>query len=160
MSEAALCILNKKSATWIAGFQNGRGTGPRCWSYLAEKYLPGHDLDHGRDGYAPLWALVKGDRLAFHERLALLMTFDYAYIPLANLERAAEACEKFGIECDHPEKVNHWPAIGTALREAAKMRHSHHARGVALACLDDIWLFPAKDAFSRAWPIFKTDVTA
>ncbi len=156
MSTSDLYILNAKSTTHLAEFRNGWGSGPRCWDYLAAKYL-------GRVGSSmmldmqPVWDLARDERLAHHERVALMMTFDRAYTPIKHLSDAADACEKFGTECEDGKSVNHWPAFGAAFRSASAMKFSRHTRGVCLNCtsVSDVWGRPSTDWLENAWPIYE-----
>ncbi|MDF1685313.1 MAG: hypothetical protein P1U50_00875 [Parvibaculaceae bacterium] len=153
MSTSDLYILNKKSTTHLAEFSNGWGSGPRCWDHLAEKYL-------GRGFSFPyldaVMTLSLGERLLQHEKIALMTTFDWAYIPLGNLSEAADACEKFGVECENGVSVNHWPEIGMSIRKAGAIKHNRHARGVCLSCtsVSDIWCQISPDQAAKAWPIY------
>lgn len=155
MSTSDLYILNGKSTTHLAEFRNGWGSAPICWDYLSKKYL-------GLDGYPlfgdmqPVWNLARDERLTIPEKVALLMTFDGAYIPLSNLKDAAEACEAFGKECEDGGRVNHWPAFGAELRRASKMKHNRHARGVCLSCtsVNDPWIDASPDTVAAARPIY------
>ena len=157
MSTSDIYILNGKSTTHLAEFRNGWGSGPRCWDYLAEKYL-GREGSAGFADMQPVWDLARGDRLTHHERVALMMTFDWAYVPLNNLSDAADACEKFGAECEDGRSANHWPEFGAAIREASAMKHNRHARGICLACtsVSDIWCDISAEQAAKAWSIYQS----
>lgn len=152
MSTSDLYILNRKSTTHFAEFRNGWGSGPACWDYLAAKYGVHSTLSNMQ----PVWDLASDKRLAHHERVALMMTFDRAFVPLQNLKDAAESCERFGQESAMGGRVNHWSAFGSALREADKKRHSRFARGVCLSCtsVSDNWQW-GSDWPDRAWSIYE-----
>lgn len=156
MSTSDLYVLNQKSTTHLASFRNGWGSGPMCWDHLATKYL-GEAVGMFGD-MRRVWNLAGDDRLADHEKIAMMMTFDRAYVPLDRLTDAAEACEKFGLECEDGARVNHWPAFAKALREAAQQKFNRHARGVCLACtsVSDMWVEPSADYLSNAWSIYET----
>lgn len=160
MSTSDLYILNQKSTTHLAEFRNGWGSAPRCWDYLAAKYLPqGLKYSMFDDGAArKVWDLASDSRVSAEERLALMMTFDGAYIPLEHLEEAGIACEEFGKLCEDGAHVNHWPAFGLALREEAKKKHSRHMRGVCLSCtsVSDPWRGAGEETIAKAWSIFKS----
>jgi hypothetical protein len=155
MSTTDLYILNGKSTTHIAKFRNGWGSAPMAWDHLAAKYLA-KKLSFF-DGYSDVWALADDDRLQHHEKVALMMTFDRAFIPIEHLADAAECCRKFGAECNIAERVNHWPAIGDALAAAAQKKHRKHARGVVMSCtsVSDPWLQPDDKWLESAWPIYE-----
>lgn len=144
MSTSDLYILNGKSTTHLAEFRNGWGSGPRCWDHLSVKYL---GSKFNMFDPQPTWDLAGSDKLAEHERIALMMTFDRSYVPIPCLREAAEACELFGAECEDGQMVNHWPAIAEALHSASKLRHNRHARGVVLNCtsVSDMWIDPSSD---------------
>lgn len=160
MSTSDLYILNQKSTTHLAEFQNGWGSAPRCWDYLAGKYLgqSGSAVMFGGDLTKRVWALARDERVSAEERLALMLTFDGAYIPIKHLEEAGVACEKFGEMCENGQTVNHWPAFGAALRKEASKKHSRHARGVCLSCtsVSDPWGHADETALAKAWSIFKS----
>ncbi|MDI9407795.1 MAG: hypothetical protein QM523_00945 [Candidatus Pacebacteria bacterium] len=154
MSTSDLYILNKKSTTHFRGFRNGWGSGPVCWDYLAKKYgVPSSMFDMN-----PVWALASGGRLAHHERVAMMMTFDAAYVPMGKLQDAAESCERFGAESEDGARANHWTAFGAALRDAAKQRHNRFARGICLSCtsVSDNWGY-GSDWPDKAWSIYDED---
>ncbi|NDV50574.1 hypothetical protein [Salipiger sp. PrR003] len=157
MSTSDLYIVNGKSLTHLAEFDNGWGSGPACWDHLSEKYLGDRDPLGGKRS-EKLWDLFDEGRLQGHEMLALMMTRELSYIPLKNLKDAAEACDQFGQECQKEGEVNHWPAIAEQLRKAATMKHNRHARGVCLVCTSSgtDWEDDT-EAFQKAWPIFKED---
>ena len=151
MSTSDLYILNKKSTTHFMEFRNGWGSGPVCWDYLAKKYAVGDNLFNMK----PVWDLASGDRLAHHEKVALMMTFDAAYIPLKNLKDASDACILFGRESQGDGHVNHWASFGAALLLASQQRHNRFARGVCLSCtsVSDNWGY-GSDWPGKAWSIY------
>lgn len=106
------------------------------------------------------WKLHDDDRLTAAERTCLLMTFDYAYVPLDKLEDTAWLCDEFGILSEDGERVNHWRAVGRELFEASKQRWGRHARGIALNCTSvaDIWIdaYPSQIK-DKAWSIYEDD---
>ena len=158
MSTSDLYILNGKSTRHLAEFRNGWGSAPMAWDYLAEKYIPEKPAYSLAESHLEkVWKLAEDDRLEPFERCVLMMTFDRSYVPVANLKDAAEACEMFGKACENGKHVNHWVAIGAALREAAGMRFSRHTRGVALSCtsVNDCWAWPSEKWLTEAWPIFE-----
>ncbi len=157
MSTSDLYILNKKSTTHVAEFSNGWGSGPAAWDYLGSKYIdeaPTYSLN--MDHMKKVWALASDPRVARHEKIALMMTFDKSFIPLDKLSDAAEACRRFGQESDNSNRVNHWVEFGDALDEIAKQKHNRHARGVVLACTSicDTWIEPTDDYLENAWSIY------
>ena len=154
MSTSDLYILNGKSTTHLAEFRNGRGSGPQCWDYLSGKYF---GRTFGWDEcMKPVWDLAFDQSVQFHERVALLMTFDRTYILLSKLKAAADACDQFGQESENGRTENHWPAFASTLQRAAYMQHHHRARGVCLSCtsVNDQWLRPNPDWVENAWSIF------
>lgn len=154
MSTSDLYILNKKSTTHFTEFRNGWGSAPICWDHLAKKY----GVQSSLFDMKPVWDLASGDRLAHHEKIALMMTFDAAFVPLDMLSDAADACERFGAEINFPGRVNHWPAFGAALRLAEKKHHNRFARGVCLSCtsVSDNWGY-GSDWPEKAWSIYAND---
>lgn len=160
MSTSDLYIINQKSTRHLAEFRNGWGSAPRCWDYLAGKYLgeAGGSVMAGGDLSKRVWALAKDQSVSADERTALMMTLDGAYVPIPHLEAAGVACEKFGEMCENGRAINHWPAIGAELRKAAKLKHGRHAVGVALSCTSvcDPWIDAGPKELAKAWPIFKS----
>lgn len=157
MSTSDLYILNGKSTSHLAEFRNGWGSAPVIWDHLGEKYVPERPTYSFDGGHLrKVWALAGDDRLASHEKICLMITFDKAYIPLANLTEAADACARMGAETSHMPGVNHWIGIGDELRKAAKQHFSRHARGIVLSptSVSDCWGFPSNDWLKNAWPIF------
>lgn len=126
-----------------------------AWDYLGKKYVgetPKYSLDHSH--LNKVWALYKDTRLQHHERIVLMMTFDKAYVPIDNLEDAAECCERFGLECENGTHVNHWRAIGKALKSATSLRFNRFARGIALSptSVNDMWC--GDEWVDSAWSIY------
>jgi hypothetical protein len=157
MSTSDLYILNSKSVTHVRAFHNGYGTAPRCWSHLADKYIP-EKPDYAMDDQhlTKVWALANDDRLSLEEKICLMMTFDGAYVPLENLGQAAAACSLFGVHCEDHRSVNHWPALGEVLQELSTQKFNRHAIGVALSptSVCDPWADETEHALSEAWGIF------
>lgn len=174
MSTSDLFILNQKSTTWVREFQNGWGSGPCIWDHLAARYFPNLNFtNYDRADYIGferknrmVWDLAeKSSPITSEERVALMMTFDKAYVPIAHLKLAGEACKEafkqiraFG----HWKGVNHWNAFGDTLIELAGRKHHRAARGVVLNCTSvaEMWLTPSEDYLTNAWPIFKEDTNA
>jgi hypothetical protein len=160
MSTSDLYILNQKSTTHLVEFRNGWGSAPRCWDYLASKYLSslGRYSMYSDVMNKKVWALSSDTTVAEEDRIALMMTLDGAYVPVANLRKAGEACVKFGAACENGQTVNHWPAIGEELLRVADEKHNRHARGVCLSCtsVGDPWLGADPNTLKKAWPIFKS----
>jgi hypothetical protein len=157
VSTSDLYVLNGKSTRHLAAFRNGWGSGPRAWDHLAEKYIPvrpAYSMDEKH--LEKVWALAGDKRLQDHERAVLMITFDKAFVPVGALTNAAAACEKFGAECEDGRRVNHWPAIGAALRQATETNLGRHARGVCLTCTSvaDYWSEPVADWLAGAWSIY------
>lgn len=160
MSTTDLYVLNQKSVRHAAEFQNGWGSAPLVWDYLGEKYIterPVYSLD--QQHLKRVWRLADDTRLTTGERTALMLTFDYGYVPRDKLKLAGEACQQFHADTSaRPElanRVNHWAAIGAALIDLAGGKLSRHAKGAALSCTSvcDIWLSADKTTFAKAWPI-------
>ena len=156
MSTSDLYILNKKSTTHLAEFQNGWGSAPFCWMQLSVKYL---GKEFNLLNPTPTWKLAGQGRLQRFELIVLKMTFDRAYIPLANLSEAGAACIEFGTSTDitHKKMVNHWPAIGRTLQKASKRKYRPHVRGVSLSCTSvaDCWGANVQDWIEGAWSYFE-----
>jgi hypothetical protein len=161
MSSSDLYVLNQKSVTHIAEFRNGWGSAPVVWEYLGEKYVPEKPIyAMGDDGYMrKVWALSRDERLLECERVALVMTFDWAYVPFANLTYMADKCEEFFALSNDNRRENHWASIGASLRLEAGKKHHRHARGICISCtsVNDIWQHTSETGrgFPDAWPIFK-----
>lgn len=158
MSTSDLYILNKRTTRHVAEFRNGYGSGPRAWDHLSDKYIaekPVYSLNP--DHMNKVWALATDPRVELYERVVLMMTFERSYVPLSHLEEAANACERFGVECEDNLSVNHWPEIGAELWRVSTMKHSRFTRGVCLSCTSvmDCWLRPVQDWAEGAWSIYK-----
>ena len=156
MSTSNMYILSQRSTRHVAEFRNGWGSAPRCWDYLSEKYLGRKTSMFG--DMQSVWGLHTDSRLLECEKTAMLITFDRAYIPLANLEEAGEACAQFGTLCEDGVRVNHWPAFGVALKELAGRKFNRHARGVVISAtsVNDVWGWPSREQLDGAWPIYDT----
>jgi hypothetical protein len=157
VSTSDLYILNEKSTRHLAEFRNGWGSAAIAWDHLAEKYIPEKPVyTLSGDHMKKVWALAGDSRLAGHERVVLMMTFDRAYVETAYLGQAAEACERFGAETQDGLRVNHWAAIGAWLRKASTMKLGRHARGICLSCtsVSDMWGEPTNEQLVTAWPIY------
>jgi hypothetical protein len=161
MSTTDLYVLNKASVRHLAEFRNGWGSAPIVWDFLAEKYLGGRVNPFSGDGYRPVWDLASDDRLTAAEKVVLMMTFDRMFVPIDHLDAAADACGEFYTQSAawSNNMVNHWGAIGEALRSAKSLRRSRHARGVCMSCtsVSDPWIDAQADTFGKAWSIFKDD---
>jgi len=160
MSTTDLYIINGKSVSHVAEYRNGWGSGPAVWDYLSDKYVPEKPIYSLSDSHMKkVWALQSDDRLAECERLALLMTFDNAFVPVHALERAGDLCIEFAGLSDDGARVNHWRAIGEDLKRLAGVKQNRHARGAALSCTSvcDPWSDAPESALAKAWPIFTKD---
>jgi hypothetical protein len=140
-------------------FRNGWGSAPVVWDYLSEKYIPEkpvYSLDKAH--MDKVWKLASDDRLEGDEKLVLLMTFDFSYVPRDKLTEAADACKQFAVRTSHVPGVNHWAAIGESLRKLADTKISRHARGACLSCtsVNDEWS-NNKEWPLKAWSIFAED---
>lgn len=160
MSTTDLYILNAKSTSHISEFQNGWGSAPLAWDYLGAKYIaekPVYRLDQGH--LRKVWALAYDPRLSECEKVSLMMTFDRAFVPVSQLDRAGKCIIKFGEMCDDAARVNHWPAIGACLISEGKKKHTRHMRGVAMSStsVSDAWDWPEPDQLFGAWPIYGPD---
>lgn len=169
MSTSDLYIINHKSTTWVAEYRNGWGSAPICWDFLAEKYFPDVNFtDFNRPNYVGfdrkwkmVWGLASDTQVSDEERMALMFTFDNAYVPVKHLKEAGEALKKFyGLCRDWSEgKVNHWDAIGDELIRLSGRKLHYQARGVGLSrtSVNDIWSGDNPDSLEKAWSIFTTD---
>lgn len=158
MSATVLYVLNTRSVGFIEEFEGSWGTGPRAWDFLSNKYF-GHGMWEGcrkRPAGQVITELESHPGLEGDEKLVLFFMCRYAYIPLAHLKVAAEACETFGARIPSDDNTNHWSDIGRALREMSETRFSRHARGACLTVTDieDEWRWN-KGAVEKAWSIFK-----
>lgn len=156
MSTTDLYILNGQSTTHLAEFRNGHGSAPICWDYLGKKYIDEKPIYSLSENYLKkVWALDQLGKLTDQERIVMRLTFDRCYIPLDYLNETADACSAFGHECEDDARVNHWPAIGVALKDAANMKFNRHARGIVMSCTSvcDPWIQPSSEYLSNAWPI-------
>lgn len=168
MSYSTLYILNQKSTTEVAEFRNGYGSGPCIWDHLAERYLSHVNFkDYNRMDYVGIerkWNMVwelaaEGTAITREERIAMMITFDKAYIPLPFLNHAGEACQlayEQIVEFGYWKGVNHWKDIGTALCDMSQDAFHHAARGVVLNCTSvaDMWSQPSADYLENAWSIY------
>lgn len=84
----------------------------KVWMFLADKYLgtSGGHLLGGENAMRPVWDLHKDARLSEEEWTVLMLTFDHCIVPVAQMEFAATACEKFG-------KGHYSDALATIFRE-------------------------------------------
>jgi hypothetical protein len=151
MSTSDLYLLNKKGTTHLLEMRNGWGSGPVIWDYLRSKYITEPD-----PSYKKTWKLAGDPRVAIHEKIALMITFDKAYVPKDKLAEAAEACRQIYAEMNSHQQVNHWLSIADGLQFAAERKLSRHCRGVVLQCtsVSDCWSYPSKDWLENAWSIF------
>lgn len=162
MSTSDFYILNQKSTTHIGSFHNGWGSGPVIWDYLGGKYIaekPAYSMDGAY--LNKVWALAGDGRLSDSEKIALMMTFDRAYIPLDRIKEATDACLEVGnsitVHPDFQHRVSHWTNFSFFLNELSGKRFSRHARGVVLSCtsVSDCWEWPSEDWLTKAWSIFE-----
>lgn len=158
MSTSDLYVLFGKSTRHFAEFRNGWGSAPIAWDYLADRYIaekPAYSLSG--EHMKRVWALASDPRLSRAERIVLMLTFDRAFVPLAHLLDAAEACIAFGAACEDGRRANHWPAIGEALRRAHETNLGRHARGICLSCtsVSDPWIDPTPAQLAEAWSIYE-----
>ncbi len=161
MSTSDLYILNQKSVTHFAWFQNGWGSGPLAWDFIGKRHIADQAGRSMMDlGYLRrVWQLADDPRLTRGERIAMMLTFDHAYVPRASLQMAGEACREFNAAVlADPEfncRTNNWAAIGDALIRLADMKLSRHARGACLSCtsVSDAWAAADKKQLANAWPI-------
>jgi len=159
MSTTDLYILNQKSTRHVAEFRNGWGSAPRCWDYLALKYLGEKTAMFDLRGMQRVWDLAGDERLTADEKVALMFTFDRAYIPTKHLKDAGESMIAFGKACHDGVSVNHWPAIGEKLIELSAQKFHHVARGICMSptSVSDNWCRPSECWLTEAWPILKED---
>ena len=151
--------MNEKSVAGIDEYGNGWLSGPVLWDYLSEKYLggkPTYSLD--KDHMDRVWKLAYDQNVEDDDRIALIMTFDYAYVGWDNLARAAEACAYVHLEITKNDvnRGSNWSRFAeTLLQLSEQKRPTRFARGVALSCtsVSDPWEFPSKETFERAWEI-------
>lgn len=158
LSTSDLYLLNRKSTRHLAEFRNGWGSAPVAWDYLADRYIAERPVyAMSEDHLKRVWALAADERLTRDERFELMLTFDRAFVPLANLAEAGRACVAFAeaSEPKSPHVVNHWRAIGARLVHLQGEHHGRHARGVVLSAtsVSDCWSDPSADWLENAWPI-------
>jgi hypothetical protein len=160
MSTSDLYIINKKSVRHIAEFSNGYGSAPPVWERLYDQYIhkPTDPPRHGMHKWNDSWKLYRDARLTAAERCCLMMTFDWAYLPLDMLEQAAWYCDEVGVLTEEEGRVNHWRAIGKTLMDASQKKWGQHARGVGLSCTSvcDLWIdCEPEDIAEKSWAIFE-----
>lgn len=136
MSRSNLYFVYKTTVREVAEFRNSHGSAPPLWQWLCAKYLgwPENEYIFSRD-LKPMWALGINPEVPEWARICLYMTFDAGVVTAEHQERAATACE----ECDKVIRawprwigcVNHWAAIGAAIREANIPKR---AIGIGLSC--------------------------
>lgn len=160
MSESSLYLLNKKSTAFLDEYWNGWGSSPVMWDYLGAKYIPEKPIYSLDPSYIQkVCYLHQASFVPKEEKICLMMTFDKAYIALADLAEASEACLKVGDDINGAlvGRVNHWPEIGKSLAKINEMnfgRYNRFARGVVLDARSEIWVHPQKDWLTEAWSIF------
>lgn len=141
MSTTTLWAVYKSKVTVVAEYQNGHGSGPALWDLMAKRYLH-MPMPWGGDDLKRLWKLATDRTVVEHLRITHAATFDYAMIPVANLEIAATAFEKA-----HEDILrltdwtwSHWAAIAADLRKLAA-KHDHRMLGVGIGCtsVSDPW---------------------
>lgn len=155
MSATILYILNGKSVTYFDEFENGWGTAPAAHEFLIEKYHgPNLPLEFRRD--CAIRDFIQDRKIEGDELMVLMFLMKDAYIPKERLRAAAAECETFGARIPDDGYVNHWPAIGKALREMAEMMLSRHAVGACITSSDvmDHWR-ECKGLSEQGWSIFK-----
>lgn len=158
MSTSDLYILNQKSVTHYAEFPNGWGSGPVVWEFIGNKYIENKPQywEMNLSVLKEIWALAGSDKLEEDERIAMMLTFDKAFVPASHFKQAGHACIKFYDRSRTDERVNHWAAIGDALIGLSEQKLSRYARGACLSCtsVNDIWCGANAEHLASAWPIF------
>jgi hypothetical protein len=150
-------LLFGKSARHWSEHRNGWGSAPLCWDYLGEKYIPNYNPLK----WPEVWPLNADQRLSEAERAALLFTLDDAYIPVRDLQTAANWFDEFAeaTEAD-PElrgRANHWRAFAASIRKAMLVKDKR-LRGVCVSCtsVNNTWSMRRPEEFAKAWPITDT----
>lgn len=153
MSTTTLYKLYKTKVTEFAEFQNGHGSAPPIWDYLCKRFI-GADANY-YSNVNELWPLAKDKRVPEILRVVHSFTFDGAYCPTEKLDiliNASLIAYKTFNECEQwgPSKVNHWQAIGEAIR---KEKFNKNCCGVVIGCTSvcDPWEWAGKKECGEAW---------
>lgn len=159
MSHTTTYKLFRTKVTEIGEHRNGWGSGPLVWDYLEEKYLPKLEYSRmilGGDKMREVWGLASDDRLAKHEKVALVATFDWSYCPTHRLTYAAEMLKRFYEESSSvmPDRANHWSSIADDYIAAGKDKRM---LGVCISCtsVNDIWWGHPRNTTREPWPYMK-----
>jgi hypothetical protein len=140
MSYSTLYTLFKTTYRATKEYRNSWGTGPLIWSYLNERYLHRDRWAWTAANDGRLWGLAREETVPLCIRMAHVVTFDRALIPIDKakyvgnlLIEASDILKKYS-----PDYVNHFASIGNDL---IKERPDKRAIGFGLNCtsVSDVW---------------------
>lgn len=153
MSHSTLYLVYKTRVKTLATFQNSFGTSTPLWNHLTVKYLE-RELGSWlwEDNTQWLWDAAEDVRIPEHLRIAHMFTFDMALCTPKNLDRLAEACRKTEGDLATGGKLNHWGAIGLAIKEA-KLDSKCLGIGLTGTSVNDIWQQYPKNG-REPWDMF------
>lgn len=98
--------------------RNAWGSAPFIWSAMSERYLPGqHWMISASKNDSPLWRLDRDPRVPLHQRVVMVMTFDFMYVEKTDYAQAAIDIRKTMGDFDNPKVVCHWPTIASIFEE-------------------------------------------
>lgn len=119
-------------------YRNAHGGAPFIWDKLAKKYL-GVDSWIILKDMNRLWKLLDDDRLEECEKVALLITWDYATLKAKNLDRASKALTQF-IEL-HPSEHEYICHIESWAKDLIRIKSSEVMGTCFYHCSvsEDVW---------------------
>lgn len=139
MSTSDLYAVFRTRATHLHAYRNGWGSGPAVWDHLNLHVLNGKPFAWA-GSIELICALARNVSVDLPLRACLVMTFDGAVVPRANLAHMGELVAAGGaiIREAAPGMVCHFPQIGSDL---AALHLDRRAVGVGLSCtsVSDTW---------------------
>lgn len=137
MSCTTLYLVHKTTIRVVNKYRNSWGSAPILWDALAKKYLGIPSVPFEEAKLKPLWALAWDPKVPRAWRLVQAFTFDRAVCPKEGLGELGAAClEVYKVlRAEHPDRINHWEAIGKdllTLDQEAKTGKAKWTRGILL----------------------------
>ena len=143
-------------------YKNSHRSAPIIWNFLYDKYIP-----HGPYAYMfsdteskKLWALAKDERLAEHEKIALVLTFEELILKKKNFLRVVDALRKIEVDCIAAMKNKHGDEAGdsthltTIANDLEALQNDKTVQGVAFiwtSVCGDCWESPRQDEKSNRY---------
>lgn len=130
-STIILAVRPGRSVSERGELSNSWGSAPNIWTPLWDEaqrqgiIRKDHEYDHAiMSRHADdLFALWDDERVPFHHRVALALTFDRWYVKREDYARLADDLDRFFGDFPVPVgAVNHWPAIISLLRSVQSQK--------------------------------------